>query len=190
VNNGKLLIADLGLSKKMSEATTNSLANTKGMREYTEPQCFKPGNYKKNQKSDIYSLGVLLWEISSGRRPFLDYSQDVLPLHIVLYNIREKAVEGTPFKYQELYEKCWNEDPNLRPDIKEVFDILTKTENFPNVTSSQPNINEINTISNIVCNDGLSISDYLLSTRGKVNLLLNNSHVNNLNIFIYLFIFI
>jgi hypothetical protein len=67
---------------------------------------------------------------------------------------------------------------------------LTKTENFPNVTSSQPNINEINTISNIVCNDGLSISDYLLSTRGKVNLLLNNSHVNNLNIFIYLFIFI
>jgi serine/threonine protein kinase len=166
VNNGKLLIADLGLSKKMSEATTNSLANTKGMPEYTEPQCFKLGNYKKNKKSDIYSLGVLLWEISSGHRPFPDYLQNMIQFHIGFNNLREKAVEGTPVKYQELYEKCWNEDPNLRPDINEVFDILIKTENFPNVTSSQPNINEINTNSNIDYNDDLSLSDYLISTRG------------------------
>jgi serine/threonine protein kinase len=170
VNNGKLLIADFGLSKKMSEATTNSLANKMGMPEYTEPQCFKLGKYKKNKKSDIYSLGVLLWEISSGHRPFPDYLQYILPFHIGFNNLREKAVEGTPVKYQELYEKCWNEDPNLRPDIEEVFDILIKTENFPNVT--------------------FSISNYINSTRSKFNLLLNNSHVNNLNIFIYLFIFI
>jgi serine/threonine protein kinase len=189
VNNGKLLIADLGLSKKMSEATTNSLANTLGMPEYTEPQCFKLGNYKKNKKSDIYSLGVLLWEISSGHRPFPNYLQNILQFHIGFNNLREKAVEGTPVKYQELYEKCWNEDPNLRPDIKEVFDILIKTEDFPNVTSSQPNINEINTISNIDYND-LSTSDYLISTRGKFNLLLNNSHVNNLNIYIFIYIYL
>jgi serine/threonine protein kinase len=163
VNDGKLLIADFGLSKKLAEATTNSLANTKGMPEYNEPQCFKHGKYKKNKKSDIYSLGVLLWEISSGHRPFPDYLQNILPFHIGFNNLREEAVEGTPLKYRELYEKCWNDDPNLRPDIEKVFDILIKlkVKDFPNLKSLQSNINEIDTNLNIDDNnDDLSISEY------------------------------
>lgn len=71
----------------MAEATINSLANTRGMIEYIEPQCFNSGNYKKNKKSDIYSFGVFLWEISSGHRPFSDHSQDILAYHINFNNL-------------------------------------------------------------------------------------------------------
>ncbi|POG63174.1 hypothetical protein GLOIN_2v1688929, partial [Rhizophagus irregularis DAOM 181602=DAOM 197198] len=69
---------------------------------------FKIINYKKDKKSDIYSLGVLLWEISSGHPPFLGYSRLLLGSHISYQNLREKPIEGTPLKYQQLYEKCWN----------------------------------------------------------------------------------
>ena len=32
--------------------------------------CNNSENYKLNKKSDVYSVGVLMWQISSGRRPF------------------------------------------------------------------------------------------------------------------------
>ncbi|PKY37662.1 kinase-like protein [Rhizophagus irregularis] len=140
VNNGKLLIADPGLSKKLAEATTNSTAITMGMIDYTEPQCFKSVEYKKNKKSDIYSLGVLFWEISSGHRPFLDYSQDALSHHIGHENLREKPIDGTPQVYQQLYQKCWDVEPNSRPDIGEVYETLSqlKTEDFKDLSYPQP----------------------------------------------------
>ncbi|RGB36405.1 kinase-like domain-containing protein, partial [Rhizophagus diaphanus] len=126
VNNRKLLIADLGLSKKLEEVmTSNSLGNEKGVVAYTEPQCLKNIKYKKDEKSDIYSLGVLLWEISSGRRPFINYPQDTaLAFHISHNNLREDPIDDTPPKYQELYQKCWESEPKKRPNIKEVYEIL------------------------------------------------------------------
>ncbi|GBB87968.1 hypothetical protein RclHR1_14480001 [Rhizophagus clarus] len=163
VNNGKLLIADLGLSKKLAEVTTNSLANTKGMIEYTEPQCFKSAKYKKNKKSDIYSLGALLWEISSGKRLFPDYSQNILPFHIGYSKLREEPIDGTPKEYQQLYQECWNDEPNLRPDIEKVYETLSqiKIENPPHPQSLQLIINKINY--NTIDNDDLNIS-YSLSS--------------------------
>jgi serine/threonine protein kinase len=67
VNNGRLLIADLGLSKhSVTPNSDNSIANRQGMPQYIEPQCFKNLSYKKDEKSDIYCLGVLFWELSSS----------------------------------------------------------------------------------------------------------------------------
>ncbi|PKY25631.1 kinase-like protein, partial [Rhizophagus irregularis] len=121
VNNGKLLIADFGLSKKLAEVTTSSMGNKMGMYEYIEPQCIKNIKYKKDKKSDIYSLGVLLWEISSGRPPFHDYyNRNLLAIHISFNNLREKPTEGTHSKYQQLYKECWDDKPKSRPNIEEV----------------------------------------------------------------------
>ncbi|RGB29785.1 kinase-like domain-containing protein [Rhizophagus diaphanus] len=196
VNSGKLLIADLGLSKKLAEAATNSSANTMGMIEFTEPQCFKSDKYKKNKKSDIYSLGVLLWEISSGKRPFSDRSRNILAHNISFNNLRENPIDGTPQKYQQLYQKCWNDDPDLRPDIVEVYETLSqlRTEDFPSLPSSQSNINEMNN-SNFDYNDDLNISDYVNSRKESShkpnfredfdrsnNIRINNIRIRNNNI--------
>jgi hypothetical protein len=141
------MIADFGASKQLSEATSssaNSTADGVGMIEYMEPQRFKHLNYKKTSKSDIYGLGVLLWEISSGRPPFLGFSRLILCTHIYYNNLREKPIEGTPLKYQQIYQKCWDGNPDLRPDIKEVYDVLInlKDDESPDPSSvssqSQP----------------------------------------------------
>ncbi|GBB84214.1 hypothetical protein RclHR1_10830005 [Rhizophagus clarus] len=146
VNNHKLMIADFGTSKQLSESTSgsNSAANGIGMIEYMEPQCFKNIKYKKTKKSDIYSLGVLLWEISSGRPPFLGYSRCALGTYIS-YNNREEPIDGTPPEYKQLYQKCWDDNPDLRPDIEKVYETLDqlKVKDSPHLQSSQSERNNI-----------------------------------------------
>ncbi|RGB40248.1 kinase-like domain-containing protein [Rhizophagus diaphanus] len=180
VNNGKLLIADLGLSKKLAEVTTNSIGNRNGMDEYIDPQCFKNRKYKKNKKSDIYSLGVLSWEISSGRPPFSDCSRNLIAYYISKGD-REEPIEGTPLKYQQLYQECWDDNPESRPDIEEVYETLSqlKAEEFSLLLSPHSNINEIKN-SNIDYNDDLSISDDLNSRREKYFDVSNNIRNNNI----------
>ncbi|PKK66739.1 kinase-like protein [Rhizophagus irregularis] len=121
VNDRKLLIADLGLSKKLAEVTTNSKGNTHGMLEYIDPQFFKDKKYKKNKESDIYSLGVLLWEITSGHIPFSECSKDILFRDYIKGGGREEPIKGTPTEYQKLYQECWSDEPKSRPNIEKVL---------------------------------------------------------------------
>ena len=114
------MIADFGLSKQLSEIKSNSALL--GASAYIDPQCFIKDN-KRNEKSDIYSLGVLFWVISSGRPPFHGITEFKIILDIVK-GIRETPIAATPSEYQQLYEKCWEEEPYQRPDIDEVHRIL------------------------------------------------------------------
>ncbi|KAF0558628.1 kinase-like protein [Gigaspora margarita] len=72
-------IADFGLSKQMNESFMTSNSMVQGMPAYVEPQCFIKERYKRDKKSDIYSLGVILWEISSGRPPYQTFQSRNLP---------------------------------------------------------------------------------------------------------------
>ncbi|KAF0467441.1 kinase-like protein [Gigaspora margarita] len=66
---------------------------------------------------------MILWEISSGRPPLDSFSRDQIVLHIVRGG-REMPVKGTPSQYVELYKKCWDENPENRPDAKFVMETL------------------------------------------------------------------
>ena len=61
--------------------------------------------YTLNEKSDVYSVGVLLWEISSGQLPFyIEGEQYDIDLAIeILQGLREKAIPGTPEDYIKVY---------------------------------------------------------------------------------------
>src|SRR5256885_12298223 len=110
------MIADFGLSKHLADIKSNSAVL--GMPAYIDPQCYINHKYKRNEKLDIYSLGVLLWEISSGVPPFSEIPLYNINLEIVK-GIRESPVSNTPVQYHQLYENCWKEEPNQRPDIDE-----------------------------------------------------------------------
>ncbi|CAB5191719.1 unnamed protein product [Rhizophagus irregularis] len=149
VNKGRLLIADFGLSKHLAEATSNSMGSRIGIIEYVEPQCLRSVNYVKDKSSDVYSLGVLLWEITSGRPPFCyTKERDMLGYHIGYMNLREEPIEGTPLEYQQLYQKCWDGDPKKRPDINHVFNEILNKSNA-NDTNEQCEVASNNNNSNI-----------------------------------------
>ncbi|KAH7048583.1 kinase-like domain-containing protein [Linnemannia elongata] len=96
-----------------------------GVMAYIAPERFRnPRAF--DARCDIYSLGVLLWELTSGHGAFARVAQDV-PLAVSILNgKREQPVEGTPQGYQELYERCWETDPAKRPTVDEVLVTLTK----------------------------------------------------------------
>jgi hypothetical protein len=59
-------------------------------------------SYILNEKSDVYSVGVLLWEISSGRQPFNNEIDGDLLLKI-LKGLREEIILNTPEDYVMIY---------------------------------------------------------------------------------------
>ncbi|PKY40897.1 hypothetical protein RhiirA4_25747 [Rhizophagus irregularis] len=58
-----------------------------------------------DEKSDIYSIGVLLWEISSGKPPFYveDEQYDIDLALEISQGLRETIVPNTPVEYSNLY---------------------------------------------------------------------------------------
>jgi hypothetical protein len=77
---------------------------------YVDPKSFNNNNdqsqkYKLNEKSDVYSVGVLMWQISSGRMPFCseDVDYDINLTLAILNGKREEIVDGTPVEYSKLY---------------------------------------------------------------------------------------
>ena len=78
-----------------------------------------------SKKTDIYSLGVLLWELSSGYPSFKDYDDDRSTLiNNITNGIREERILGTPPDYYDLYTACWDGYPQKRPSIEVVYDKL------------------------------------------------------------------
>ncbi|CAB4388463.1 unnamed protein product [Rhizophagus irregularis] len=81
---------------------------------------------KSSEKSDIYSVGVLLWEISSGKPPFYSEGEqyDVGLALGIAQGLREKPVPDTPEDYIEIYTECWNGEPDKRPTINHIVERL------------------------------------------------------------------
>jgi hypothetical protein len=98
-------LADFGLSRKISEASSN--VSIFGILPYVDPKRLEKDDnirYKLNKKSDIFSIGILMWQISSGKKPYHTEDYDVKLALDILGRRREKIVEGTPQEYSNLYK--------------------------------------------------------------------------------------
>ncbi|EXX63625.1 uncharacterized protein OCT59_024412 [Rhizophagus irregularis] len=140
VNQNTIKLADFGLSKRI-EASTKKKKDLFGIVPYMDPKKFSNRSYSLNKKSDVYSVGVLLWEISNGKPPFYveGESYDCSLAFQIVQGHRETTVPDTPIEYVKLYTECWDDNPDNRPSIQEVVERLDgiinqKTENIDEKT--------------------------------------------------------
>ncbi|RIA84799.1 kinase-like domain-containing protein [Glomus cerebriforme] len=119
VHQKKIKLADFGLSRKI--AASSNASRIFGLIPYIDPKKLADQhNYKLNKKSDVYNIGVLMWQISSGRQPFDESNYDVsLALSIIRGN-REEVIDGTSVEYSKLYTECWKDEPDERPNMRDV----------------------------------------------------------------------
>ena len=86
--------------------------------------------------SDIYSVAMLMWEISSGKQPFANYEINYELAMKIVNGMRPKIVPGTPLEYKELMEQCWDADPLKRPDINSLAGKINEMNfHYQNISS-------------------------------------------------------
>ncbi|EXX61898.1 kinase-like domain-containing protein [Rhizophagus irregularis DAOM 181602=DAOM 197198] len=141
IDHGEPKIADFGISKSLNTGT-DLVNGVFGMIPYIEPKRLENPNYRHEKASDIYSLGVVLWEISSGQRPFRNSSYDAALAISIINGLRETPIAGTPQEYISLYQKCWYSNPQIRPSIVTVFQSLQSLGGV--IKKSMQEIEELN----------------------------------------------
>ena len=94
---------------------------------YLSPEILKGESYTKS--IDVYSYGIILYEIFTGEVPFQNLSVFKLP-QLVIKGERPKFVNPIPECQRKLMELCWSQDPNKRPTFSEICSELKSNLNF------------------------------------------------------------
>jgi len=107
-------VTDFGIAKAVSNSTITAFGTTIGSVHYFSPEHAKGGF--TDAKSDIYSLGIVLYEMLTGKVPF---DADT-PVSVALKQVQEEPVD--PMKYNDnipvsvnrIILKSMQKDPNIR----------------------------------------------------------------------------
>ncbi|CAB4395006.1 unnamed protein product [Rhizophagus irregularis] len=70
---------------------------------------------------DIYSLGILLWELTCGIIAFADRSHDVNLILDICDGLRPQTCHYSPLVYNDIIKMCWDPDPSKRPSASEIL---------------------------------------------------------------------
>ncbi|RIB08513.1 kinase-like domain-containing protein, partial [Gigaspora rosea] len=115
-------IGDFGISVSVDEALNMKSENIYGFLPYLAPEILTKRIYEK--ASDIYSFGMIMWEISSGRSVFFNRAHDSNLLIALMDGERPQILDGTAQDYKEFMERCWSSDPKDRPSAEEILKVI------------------------------------------------------------------
>ncbi|CAI2165315.1 9943_t:CDS:2 [Funneliformis geosporum] len=157
-NENDIIISDLGISKLLIESNDNNCVYY-GIIPYVAPEIFQLQTCTK--ASDIYSFGIIMWELMTGRKPFWDRKWDIHLIIEIHDGIRPPIITDAPEGYIELMQKCWDSNPNERPTAYEI--IKSINEIIFNEKMNPTKIMESKDIGPILVNDPGVISTGILT---------------------------
>ena len=111
---GVAKVTDFGIAKAVSNSTITAFGTTLGSVHYFSPEHAR-GGYT-DSKSDLYSLGVVMYEMVTGKVPF---DADT-PVSVALKHMQEEPVppikvnKEIPFAVNQIILKAMKKDPNER----------------------------------------------------------------------------
>ena len=114
---GDCYITDFGLCGPVDDESSGKIY---GIIPYISPEILQG---KKNTKeSDVYSIGMLMWEIFAGHPPFDDRAHDADLIFRILEGLRPQILPSMPEDYAQMMQKCWDTDPSKRPTMEDLWD--------------------------------------------------------------------
>src|SRR5438128_5928254 len=64
---------------------------------------------------------MIMWEYTTGKKPFHDRPHDHRLILDILKGERPQITEDTPKPYAELMKRCWDHNPENRPTAEEIY---------------------------------------------------------------------
>jgi len=119
-------VSDFGLARF---TTSNKATTFCGTLQWTAPEILLGVGY--TTKADVYSYGVVLWELFTRSDPHKNLSQAAIISGVAQQNIRPPIPADCPPAYAQLMRDCWESDPQKRPSFA---DILTRLEGMIELT--------------------------------------------------------
>ncbi|BAF26577.1 serine/threonine-protein kinase EDR1 [Oryza sativa Japonica Group] len=120
-NNWTVKVCDFGLSR-LKHGTFLSSKSTAGTPEWMAPEVLR--NEQSNEKCDVYSFGVILWELATLQMPWSGMN----PMQVVgAVGFQDRRLD-IPMEVDPLVasiiQDCWQKDPNLRPSFSQLTSYL------------------------------------------------------------------
>ena len=113
-------IADFGLAGIMKD--NKELIGGVGTPHYTAPEVLERKRY--GPKVDVYSYGIILWEMANKQIPFRDKTHQEIFDAVVNRKWRLPINPNVPSNLKNLITKCWADNPNDRPDFSEIVQMF------------------------------------------------------------------
>jgi len=120
-------LTDFGLStvRKESQSVSTKRSDSVGTVPWMAPELFKRGA-KYTEKCDMYSYGMVLWELCTHKVPFSDAEDmNVIPVWVG-QGEREEIPQGTPEAIEHVIQMCWKASAELRPTAEVIVKMLLK----------------------------------------------------------------
>ncbi|XP_066389268.1 uncharacterized protein [Miscanthus floridulus] len=111
-------VADFGLSK-MKQATLVS-GGMRGTLPWMAPELLTMSSTKVSEKIDVYSFGIVMWEIITGEDPYDGMHYGGVIGGILSNTLRPPVPTSCNPEWRKLMEQCWSTEPERRPSFTEV----------------------------------------------------------------------
>ncbi|MCT4631718.1 MAG: Stk1 family PASTA domain-containing Ser/Thr kinase [Firmicutes bacterium] len=132
MENGLVKVTDFGIARAITSSTIINTSDMMGSVHYSSPEQTKGGYV--DEKSDIYSLGIVMYEMATGELPF----DGETPVSVALKHMKEEVVPPSKLNdelnlgYESVILKAINKDLGVRyQTIRELIDDVNKLVEYP-----------------------------------------------------------
>ncbi|KAG8093807.1 hypothetical protein GUJ93_ZPchr0012g19089 [Zizania palustris] len=111
-------VGDLGLSKVKCQTLISG--GVRGTLPWMAPELLNGSSSLVSEKVDVFSFGIVMWELLTGEEPYAELHYGAIIGGIVNNTLRPPVPETCDPRWRSLMEQCWSSEPPERPSFTEV----------------------------------------------------------------------